>query len=141
MTHWNLSAFLYVLIVSQLLVLIWFWKREKLERKKKSKLQESAERILQKLCTVFKNFDNYRPSASNFKSFSRSLEQFFLTVGQNNFGNKIPFLPSGLKILQFGGFLFIGKYESFVQMFMMQNSAVPYRRIWIHTIYKFYVWS
>ena len=23
--------------------------------------------------------------------FSRSLEQFFLTVGQNNFGNKIPF--------------------------------------------------
>jgi hypothetical protein len=37
--------------------------------------------------------------------------------------NKYPFLPSGLKILQFGGFLFIGKYESFVQMFMMQNSA------------------
>ena len=25
-------------------------------------------------------------------SFSRSLEQFFLTVCQNNFGNKIPFL-------------------------------------------------
>ena len=24
------------------------------------------------------------------RSFSRSLEQFFLTVGQNNFGNKIP---------------------------------------------------
>ena len=38
-----------------------------------------------------KNFGNSRPSASNFKSFSRSLEQFFLTVGQNNFGNKIPF--------------------------------------------------
>ena len=32
-----------------------------------------------------------RPSATNFKSFSRSLEQFFLTVGQTNFGNKIPF--------------------------------------------------
>ena len=30
-------------------------------------------------------------SASNFKSFSQSLEQFFLTVGQNNFGNKIPY--------------------------------------------------
>ena len=29
-----------------------------------------------------------RPSASNFKSFSRSLEQFFLTVGQDNFRNK-----------------------------------------------------
>ena len=39
-----------------------------------------------------KYFANSRPSASNFKSFSRSLEQFFLTVGQNNFGNKIPFL-------------------------------------------------
>ena len=31
-------------------------------------------------------------SASNFKSSSLSLEQFFLTVGQNNFGNKIPIL-------------------------------------------------
>ena len=33
---------------------------------------------------------NYEPSSSNFKSFSRSQEQFFLTVSQNNFGNKIP---------------------------------------------------
>ena len=40
-----------------------------------------------------KIFADSRPSASNFKSFSRSLEQFFLTVGQNSFGNKIPFLP------------------------------------------------
>ena len=39
-----------------------------------------------------KKFANSRPSASNFKSFSRSLEQFFLTAGQNNFGNKISFL-------------------------------------------------
>ena len=39
-----------------------------------------------------KIFENSRPSASNFKSFSQSLEQFFLTVGQNNFGNKIPFI-------------------------------------------------
>ena len=39
-----------------------------------------------------KNFANSRPSASNFKSFSRSLKQFFLTVGENNFGNKIPIL-------------------------------------------------
>ena len=39
-----------------------------------------------------KNFANSRPSATNFKNFSRSLEQFFLTVGQNNFGNKIPIL-------------------------------------------------
>ena len=27
---------------------------------------------------------------SNLKSFSQSIEKFFLTVGQNNFGNKIP---------------------------------------------------
>ena len=39
-----------------------------------------------------KNLANSQPLASNFKSFSLSLEQFFLTVGQNNFGNKIPFL-------------------------------------------------
>ena len=38
-----------------------------------------------------KNFANSRPSASNFKSFSRSLEQFFLTVG-----NKIPILIADL---------------------------------------------
>ena len=38
-----------------------------------------------------KIFANSRPSASNFVSFSQSLEQFFFTVGQNNFGNKIPF--------------------------------------------------
>ena len=36
--------------------------------------------------TVRKNFANSRPSASNFKSFSRSLEQFIQIVkGQNNF--------------------------------------------------------
>ena len=30
---------------------------------------------------------------------SRSLEQFFLTVGQNNFGNKIPFVIKNLLII------------------------------------------
>ena len=39
-----------------------------------------------------KNFANCRPSASNFNFFSQSLEHIFLTVGQNNFSNKIPFL-------------------------------------------------
>ena len=38
-----------------------------------------------------KLFWPFTVSASNFKSFSRSLEHFFLTVGQHNFGNKIPF--------------------------------------------------
>ena len=37
-----------------------------------------------------KIFENSQPSALNFKSFFQSVEQFFLTVGQNNFGNKIP---------------------------------------------------
>jgi hypothetical protein len=40
-----------------------------------------------------KIFANFRPSALNFKSFFSSLEQFFLMVGQNNFGNKIPLQP------------------------------------------------
>ena len=37
-----------------------------------------------------KNFANSWPLASIFKTFSQSLEHFFLTAGQNNFGNKIP---------------------------------------------------
>ena len=41
-----------------------------------------------------KILENCRPSASNFKSFSRSLEHFFQTVGQNNFGNEIHFPDS-----------------------------------------------
>ena len=36
-----------------------------------------------------KNFADSRPSVSNFKSFSRSLEHFNLTIGQSNFGNNI----------------------------------------------------
>ena len=41
-----------------------------------------------------KKFANSRPSASNFIRIFQSLNHFFLTVGQNNFGNKIPFLFS-----------------------------------------------
>ena len=41
---------------------------------------------------ISKLFANSRTSDLHFKSFSRSLEFFFLTVGQNNFGNRIPFL-------------------------------------------------
>ena len=47
--------------------------------------------LLFKQISNLKIFANSRPSASNFKSFSRSLEHFFPNVGQNNFGNKIPF--------------------------------------------------
>ena len=41
-------------------------------------------------------FANSRPSASNFKTFSQSLEQSLLTESQNNFGNKIQFLSQCL---------------------------------------------
>ena len=37
-----------------------------------------------------KIFENSQSLASNFKRFSQTLEYFFLTIGQNNFGNKIP---------------------------------------------------
>ena len=52
-----------------------------------------------------KIISNSPPSSSNFKSFSRSREQFFLAIGKNNFGNKITFLMANLdnycnKILQ-----------------------------------------
>ena len=39
--------------------------------------------------------------SKNLQSLSRSLEQFFLTVGQNNFGNKTPFPIYPLIILIF----------------------------------------
>ena len=41
-----------------------------------------------------KIFANSWPSAMIFKSFSRLLRQFFLTVGQSSFGNKIPIVSS-----------------------------------------------
>ena len=44
---------------------------------------------------------NSWPSASNFRSFSWSIELFFLTVGQNNFGNKIPFFVNAQAALKF----------------------------------------
>ena len=37
------------------------------------------------------------------KDFSQSVEQFFLTVGQNNFGNKIPnlYIPDTLYMIKY----------------------------------------
>ena len=34
----------------------------------------------------------FEAEGREFANFLRSLEQFFLTAGQNNFGNKIPFI-------------------------------------------------
>ena len=52
-------------------------------------------------CTSdLKNIEKSWSSASNFKIFSQSLEQLFLTVGQNNYCNKIPF-PSFYRLFIF----------------------------------------
>ena len=64
-------------------------------------------------------FENSRPSASNFKHFSHSLEQLFLTKGQNNFGKKIP--------LSF--FSFLGcdkKFNPFAKQGGITNGAAWY---------------
>ena len=45
--------------------------------------------LFESLSSDLKNFANSWPAVSNFKSFSKSLKYFFLTVGQNNF-IKIP---------------------------------------------------
>ena len=42
----------------------------------------------------------FNASALNFKNFSESLKKNFLTVGQNNFGNKIPFLSVRKRIMK-----------------------------------------
>ena len=56
-------------------------------------LQEQVKKAFcyQKLFWPFTVWINCSSDLKHFKSLSRSLEQFFLTVGQNNFGNKIPF--------------------------------------------------
>ena len=77
-----------------------------------------------------KNFANSRPSVSNFKFFSRSLEQFFLTVGQNNFGNKIPLISK----------LICNKSKCQKYEWMINNTNVPFKatkvmiRFWIVNI-------
>ena len=60
-----------------------------------------------------KYFANFRPSASNFNFFFWSLEQFFLTVGQNNFGNKMPFLYAQMVLVStfFQMFIALGRYN------------------------------
>ena len=53
-------------------------------------MRNLQEQVKKAFC--YQKFENSLPSASNFKSFSETLDQSFLTVGQSNFGNKIPFL-------------------------------------------------
>ena len=47
----------------------------------------------EKNCSSDQNFVlKFEAEGREFANILRSLEQFFLTVGQNNFGNKIPLL-------------------------------------------------
>ena len=61
-----------------------------------------------------KKFENSRLSASNFKSLSRSLEQFFLTVHQSNFGKKYHFF-----------FSFLFKCNELAQALLLKNLNCP----------------
>ena len=68
-----------------------FWDLRNLQEqvKKHSVVKNCSGLSLFELIVKFKNVANSRPSTLNSKSFSWSLEQFLLTIGQNNFRNKI----------------------------------------------------
>ena len=64
-------------------------------------------------CSDLKMFTNFQPSASIFKIFSQSLEQFLVTIYHNNFGNKIAFLThSYLVDMHFISFFILGSNEN-----------------------------
>ena len=65
--------------------------QEKLEKHSVTKNCSNLSLFEQIVPVISNFFANSWHSASNFKSCSQSLEQFFLTVGQNNFGNKIQY--------------------------------------------------
>ena len=52
---------------------------------------------LNKLFKWSQKFCKFSAFSLEFQNFSWSLEFFFLTVGQNNFGNKIPYLNLSMK--------------------------------------------
>ena len=65
-------------------VLVWETSRNKIKKTKKWLFTAWIN-----CSNDLKSFANSWHSASNFKSFSRSIEQFFLIVGQNNCDNKM----------------------------------------------------
>ena len=74
-----------------------------------------------------KIFENSRPSASNFKSYSRSLENFFLKMGQNNFGDKIPQLPKQLDQMLPDRFEFIRSFSHKISCSPVGRIATSWR--------------
>ena len=73
-----------------------------------------------------KFFANSRPSASNFKSFSQSLEQFLLTVGQNNFGNKIPLFMLSVLLNWFMGHALFWSHALYKPKWQVAKSLLSY---------------
>ena len=83
-------------------------------------LRNLQEQVKKAFCyqKLFWPFTVWINCPSDLKSFSRSLEQFFLTVGQNNFGNKIPF-QTWLGLL----------YQSFSQPNIVSSFSIVFRTI------------
>ena len=52
--------------------------------------------MFEKIVLVISKICKFLAFSLEFQKNSQSLEQFFLTVGEINFGNKIPFFPSFL---------------------------------------------
>ena len=66
-------------------------------------------------------------------SFSRSLEYFFLTVGQNNFGNKMPFLT---KTINDYGRIFEFHFPTIKSALLtVRNYTVPQTNTWSGTFF------
>ena len=73
-----------------------------------------------------KIFKNSRLWASNFKSFSKILEHFFLTVCQNNFGNERPF-----QIMMIGC-CFVSQSDLSFYFCMWERKLVLYILLWFY---------
>ena len=69
---------------------------------------------------------------NHFVCFSQSLDQFFLTVGQNNFDNKIPYIFCMAKLLPFYNtklkFLHIIFSESPIVKYKLSNVKITKER-------------
>ena len=78
-----------------------------------------------------KNFAKSQLSVSSFKKFSQSLEHFFLTANQNNFGNKIPVDSADISWIQNQNFLRV------IRILCIIAAAVEYRLRLLHTVHPF----
>ena len=102
----NPNIFFPIWILIALIYYIWEISRNKLKKRSVTK-NCSTFHCLNTLFFWSQNVYKFSAFSLEFQTFfSRSLEQFFLTVGQNNFGNKIPFLLKKLYVTQLEKFKF-----------------------------------